>query len=51
MARKRHGYRLQSGIVGRLREERRALIEAAPVTLEERDGRVYRVLHLPASTA
>jgi hypothetical protein len=46
---RRHGYRLEAGLVARLREERRAQIEHARangVTLEERDGRVYRVLHL-----
>jgi hypothetical protein len=41
-------YRLEAGIVGRLREERRALIEAAPTTLEQRDGRIWLVRHLPS---
>jgi hypothetical protein len=48
-ARKRHGYRLQAGIVGRLRDERRALIEAAEVELVERDGRVWQLRRLPSA--
>jgi hypothetical protein len=38
---------IEAGIVGRLREERRALIDAAPATLEERDGRTWLVRRLP----
>jgi hypothetical protein len=45
---RRNGYRIEAGIVGRLREERRALIEAAEVELVERDGRVYELRRLPS---
>jgi hypothetical protein len=45
---RRDGYRLEAGIYGRLREERRALIEASPATLEERDGRTWLVRRLPS---
>jgi hypothetical protein len=48
---RRSGYRLKAGIVGRLREERRALIAAAPVELVERDGRVYELRRLPSTVA
>jgi hypothetical protein len=40
-------YRIEAGVVGRLREQRRALIEAAEVELVERDGRVWTVRKLP----
>jgi hypothetical protein len=42
-------YRLEAGIVRRLREERRAMIEAAPVELVERDGRVWQLRRLPSA--
>jgi hypothetical protein len=42
-----HGYR----IVARLREERRALIEAAEVELVERDGRVFELRRLPSAVS
>jgi hypothetical protein len=45
---KRHGYRLEAAIVGRLRDERRALIEAAQVELVERDGRIFELRRLPS---
>jgi hypothetical protein len=44
-----NGYRLEAGIVGRLREERRATIEAAEVELVERDGRVFELRRLPSA--
>jgi hypothetical protein len=34
----------------RLRDERRALIEAAPVELVERDGRIFRVAAATVTT-
>jgi hypothetical protein len=46
---RRHGYRLEAGIIRRLRDERRALIEAAPVELVERDGRVWQLRRLPSA--
>jgi hypothetical protein len=46
---RRNGYRIEAGIVGRLREERRALIAAAEVELVERDGRVWTVRKLPSA--
>jgi hypothetical protein len=46
---RRHGYRIEAGIVGRLREERRALIAAAEVELVERDGRVFELRRLPSA--
>jgi hypothetical protein len=49
--------RMSKTLVGQLErryiEERRAQIEYARntgVTLEQRDGRIYRVLHLPAAS-
>ncbi len=45
---RRNGYRLEAGIYGRLRDERRAMIEAAPATTEERDGRVWVIKRLPS---
>jgi hypothetical protein len=45
---RRNGYRIEAGIVGRLREERRALIEAANVELVERDGRAFELRRLPS---
>jgi hypothetical protein len=47
--RSRSRYRLEAGIVGRLREERRAMIEAAEVELVERDGRVWTLRRLPSA--
>jgi hypothetical protein len=44
-----NGYRLETGIVGRLREERRATIEATQVELVERDGRVWQLRRLPSA--
>jgi hypothetical protein len=44
----RRGYRLEAGLVARLREERRALIEAAEVELVERDGRIFALRRLPS---
>jgi hypothetical protein len=46
---RRNGYRIEAGIVDRLREERRALIEAAEVELVERDGRVFQLRRLPSA--
>jgi hypothetical protein len=46
---RRHGYRLEAGIIRRLRDERRALIEAAEVELVERDGRVWQLRRLPSA--
>jgi hypothetical protein len=43
------GYRLEAGIVGWLREERRALIEAAQVELVERDGGAWQLRRLPSA--
>jgi hypothetical protein len=48
---RRNGYRIEAGIVGRLHEERRALIEAAEVELVERDGRVYELRRLPSAVS
>jgi hypothetical protein len=45
---RRNGYRLEAGIYARLAEQRRAVIEAAPTTLEERDGRTWLVRRLPS---
>jgi hypothetical protein len=45
---RRHGCRIKAGIVGRLREERRQMIQAAEVELVERDGRVYELRGLPS---
>jgi hypothetical protein len=45
---RRNGYRIEAGIVGRLREERRAMIEAAEVELIERDGRIFELRRLPS---
>jgi hypothetical protein len=44
----RNRYRLEARIV-RLREERRAMIEAAEVELVERDGRVSQLRRLPSA--
>jgi hypothetical protein len=43
------GYRFEAGITRRLREERRAMIGAAPVELVERDGRVWSLRRLPST--
>jgi hypothetical protein len=48
---RRHGYQLEAGIVARLREERRALIQAAEVELVERDGRVFELRRLPSAVS
>jgi hypothetical protein len=45
---RRNGYRIEAGIVGKLREERRALIAAAEVELVERDSRVFELRRLPS---
>jgi hypothetical protein len=45
----RSNYRLDAGIIGRLRQERRALIEAADVELVELDGRVWQLRRLPSA--
>jgi hypothetical protein len=42
------GYRFEAGITRRLREERRAMIGAAPVELVERDGRIFELRRLPS---
>jgi hypothetical protein len=42
------GYRFEAGITRRLREERRAMIDAAPVKLVEREGRVFELRRLPS---
>jgi hypothetical protein len=47
-ATRRNGYRIEAGIVGKLREERRALIAAAEVELVERDGRIFELRRLPS---
>jgi hypothetical protein len=49
--RSRSRYRLEAGIVGRLREERRQQIASAPTMLEERDGRTWLVRRLPPGPA
>jgi hypothetical protein len=43
---RRDRYRIEAGIVGRLREERRAMIQAAPIEPVERDGRVFELRRL-----
>jgi hypothetical protein len=48
VAPRRRGYRLEAGIIGKLREERRALIASAEVELVERDGRVFELRRLPS---
>jgi hypothetical protein len=46
---RRHSYRIEAGIYGRLREQRRKMIEAAQVELVERDGRVWQLRRLPST--
>lgn len=46
-----HAFKLKGGLYVRLEQERRDLIAAAPVTLMERDGRVFEVRHLPGQGA
>jgi hypothetical protein len=47
----RDRYGIEAGIVGSLREERRALIDAATVELVERDGRVFELRRLPSAVS